>query len=58
MSRDDPFWTEETEADLGPVVTARFDSECGICDQEILEGQDIRSIDSTWAHAHCAEGVA
>ncbi len=39
-----------------PVVLARHDSRCGVCDQEIVEDQDtITLVDDEWVHEDCAE---
>lgn len=52
----DPFAAPSRARDgLGPVFTARFDSECDCCGLDLLEGSDARMWGGSACHADCAE---
>lgn len=36
-------------------IEARHTSRCGICDDEIAEGELIVNLDDEWVHAGCAD---
>lgn len=40
-----------------PAVAAEFGSRCGMCDDDIEEGDEIVRLDDEdeWVHKHCAE---
>jgi len=50
-----PAQSPAPQAD-GPVITARYDTQCRACNLGIHVGQDIvRTTHGTYQHAHCTE---
>ena len=46
----------ESKSGLGPVFIAQFDSECGECGDQIIEGDSARyNADHVVVHTDCAE---
>lgn len=42
-------------SDVGPVFTARYDSECGSCGNDLEAGERARMVDGEAVHEECAE---
>lgn len=36
------------------MTLADFDSQCGLCDERIREGDEIENVEGEWVHAQCA----
>lgn len=49
---------ERQHADLGPVFSAAFDSECLSCGFDIAAGDDVRYFEGEVMHKDCAEDEA